>query len=210
MATVTHTRKPKSVQLAVISVWLVAGFAALSSATEAFVTIFGRTPLAFGGADPRVQLVMLPQINQAELREGAVGYLVDIPLWLRVLCATPALLFIVLALVAAFLIGRVLREISAGRPFAARVRKNLLVLSSLLIGAGLLYGTLDASANRAVFEVASDFGAESFPLGADYTVISTDTPRWPYFMITSGVVGLALSSAFKAGGRLQEETDGLV
>ncbi|KPN18019.1 hypothetical protein AO716_08890 [Arthrobacter sp. Edens01] len=210
MTNVTHTRKPKSVQLAVISVWIVACLAALGSAAEAFVTIFGRTPLAFGGADPRVQLVMLPQINQAELREGAVGYLVDIPLWLRVLCATPALLYIVMALVAAFLIARVLQEISAGRPFTARVRKNLLALSFLLIGAGLLYGTLDATANRAVFEVASNFGTEGFPLGADYAVISTDAPRWPYFMITSGVVGLALSSAFKAGGRLQEETDGLV
>ncbi|MCC3284001.1 DUF2975 domain-containing protein [Arthrobacter caoxuetaonis] len=210
MASLTHTGKPKTVQFAMISVWLVAGLAVLGSAVESFVTLSGRTPLAFGGADPRVQLISLPQINQAQLREGAVGYLVDIPLWLRALCAAPALLYVALALVAAVLLTRILREISAGRPFTAPVRKNMMALSLILIGAGLLYGTLDAAAGRAVFEVASDFRTEDFPLGADYAVISTDAPRWPYFMMTSGVVGLALSSAFKAGGRLQEENDGLV
>lgn len=210
MANVTRTEKRQSARLAVVSVWVVAGLAALGSATEAFVTLLGRSPLAFGGADPRVQLSVLPQIKQATLREGAVGYLVDIPLWLRALCASPAILFIAIAMVAALLITRVLREISAGRPFAAPVRGNLLTLSLFLMGTGVLYGLLDAAAGWNLFWVASDFSSDRFPLGADYAVINTDAPRWPYFMITSGVVGLALTSAFKAGGRLQEENDGLV
>lgn len=81
---VQSSRVPKtSARAAVVVVWIIAVFAAVGSALEVFVTISGRVVIAFNGTDPRLPLTSLPQINQAELREGATGYLVDAPTWLR-------------------------------------------------------------------------------------------------------------------------------
>ena len=203
-------QKSKSTTAALVAVWLVAVVAAINSALEIYIIISGRTLLAFNGADPRLPLSALPQVNQAELREGTSGYLVDAPFWLRLLSASPAVLYVVLALVAALLVARVVRGIADGHPFSLKVRTSLTALSVFLIGAGTIYGMLDAAAGRAIYEVASDFGAAPFPLGADYAVTSTNVPRWPYFMMTCGVVGLALAVAFKDGKRLEEEAEGLV
>lgn len=198
-------------KLSAIIVWIVAVMAAIGSALEVFTTITGRVVFALNGADPRLPLTSLPQINQAELREGATGYAVDAPIWLRTLCATPAMLYVLVALFAAVLITRALFGIAASRPFSPAVRRNLTVLSLILIIGGVLYGVLDTIAGRTIYDVATSFTqGVQFPLGADYAVTSTNVPRWPFFMIITGVVGLALSTAFKAGARLEEEADGLV
>ncbi len=213
MSTIAQSEKVSEtpVRAAVVIVWIIAISAAIGSALEVFVTIAGRVVLAFNGADPRLPLTSLPQINQAELREGAIGYLVDAPVWLRVLCATPAMLFILIVIAAAVLISRALHRIADGQPFSSIVRRSIAALSFILIGGGLLYGLLDTLAGGAIFSVASSFTeGVQFPLGADYVVTSTNIPRWPFFMISSGVVGIALSKAFKAGARLEEEADGVV
>lgn len=121
------------------------------------------------------------------------------------------MIYILIALAAAFLITRALRRIAEGRPFSPIVRRSLATLSLILIAGGLTYGVLDTLAGRAIFDVGSSFTqGVRFPLGADYVVTSTNMPRWPFFMISSGVVGVALSTAFKAGARLEEEADGVV
>jgi hypothetical protein len=200
-----------SVKLSVIAVWIVAVLAAVGSALEIFTVIMGRAVFALNGADPRLPLTSLPQINQAELREGTTGYLADAPAWLRVLCATPAMVYILIALLAAVLITRALRGIAASRPFSSSVRRSMTVLSLILILGGILYGVLDRIAGQAIYDVAVTFTQGiQFPLGADYAVTSTNPARWPFFMIITGVVGLALSTAFRAGARLEEAADGLV
>lgn len=200
-----------SVKLSVIIVWIVAVLAAVGSALEIFTVITGRAVFALNGADPRLPLTSLPQINQAELREGAAGYLADAPTWLRVLCSTPAMVYILIALLAAVLITRALRGIAASRPFSSSVRRSMTILSLILIMGGILYGVLDRIAGQAIYDVAvSSTQGIQFPLGADYAVTSTNPARWPFFMIITGVVGLALSTAFRAGARLEEAADGLV
>ncbi|WAP53228.1 hypothetical protein OL239_09415 [Arthrobacter sp. ATA002] len=201
-----------SVKLSVIAVWIVAVLAAAGSALESFTVITGRVVFALNGADPRLPLTSLPQINQAELREGSAGYLADAPTWLRVLCATPAMVYIIIALLAAVLITRALHGIAASRPFSSSVRRSMTILSLILIMGGILYGVLDSIAGQAIYDVAVTFFTQGiqFPLGADYAVTSTNPARWPFFMIITGVVGLALSSAFRAGARLEEAADGLV
>ncbi|MHA7142943.1 MULTISPECIES: DUF2975 domain-containing protein [unclassified Arthrobacter] len=201
----------RTTRLSVVIVWIVAILAAIGSALEVFSVIGGRVLLAFGGAEPRLPLTAMPQIVEATLREGTTGYLVDAPFWLRVLGATPAMLYILIALVAALLITRVLRGIAASQPFSSKVRRSLTVLSLVFIIGGVLYGVLDTIAGRTIFEVSSIFGqGDQFPLGADYAGLAVDLPRWPFFMIITGVVSLALSAAFKAGARLEEEADGVV
>lgn len=194
-----------------IVVWMVAVLAAAGTALEVFTIATGRVLFALNGAEARLPLSSLPQINQAELREGATGYLVDAPFWLRALCATPAMLYILIAVLAAILITRALRGISAGRPFSPSVQQSMTRLSLLLILGGILYGVLDTIAGLTISDVAWTITqGVQLPLGADYIVTSTDLPRWPVFMITTGVVGLALSAAFRAGARLEEAADGLV
>lgn len=201
----------KSARFSVIVVWMVAVLAAAGTALEVFTIATGRVLFALNGAEARLPLSSLPQINQAELREGATGYLVDAPFWLRALCATPAMLYILIAVLAAILITRALRGISAGRPFSPSVQQSMTRLSLLLILGGILYGVLDTIAGLTISDVAWTITqGVQLPLGADYIVTSTDLPRWPVFMITTGVVGLALSAAFRAGARLEEAADGLV
>lgn len=198
-----------SITLALFAVWLAAAMAVYGNLTQVYTSVSGRAIIALNGADPRLPLAVLPQVNQAELREGATGYLEDIPTWLRILSATPAMVYVAIAVIAAVLVTRVVWGIAGGQPFSRRVRRNLTKLSILLIAGGILFGSLDAAAGRAIYEVASSFSVR-FPLGADYAALSTNLARWPFFTIIAGVVGLALSTAFNAGARLEEEADGLV
>lgn len=204
-------QRTASTTIARIAVWVVAVIAVIHNAVQVYTIVSGHVLIAFGGADSRLPLTSLAQINQAELRGGGTGYLVDVPAWLRVLCSVPAFLNILVAVLAAILVVRIIRRIAVGQPFVPAVRRNWVALSAVLIVGGVLLGIADAVAGQVVFGVASNFTFQPpFPLGADYQVLSVDVPRWPFFMILTGVVGLAISAAFKEGARLEEEADGLV
>ncbi len=204
-------QRPTAIAGPVIAVWVVTGAAVVNQLLGVFTMISGRVLITVGGAEPRVDLTRLPQVNQAEIREGATGFLSDAPLWLRYLCATPSVMHVVVAVLAAVLITGVLRRIATGAPFSPRIRTGLRTLSAVLAIGGVIIGVTDTIAGRAVYDVATSFlSGDRFPLGADYEVVSTKLPRWPFFMIITGIVGFALSAAFQPGGRFEEKTNGVV
>jgi hypothetical protein len=47
-------------------------------------------------------------------------------------------------------------------------------------------------------------------LGGDYQSIGTNLPQWPVSVIVAGLVAAALTAAFRAGARLEDDVDGVV
>ncbi|MGL3806167.1 hypothetical protein ACSYDW_08735 [Paeniglutamicibacter sp. R2-26] len=207
--------RPKSniraTKFAVVALWLVAGGALISNLGQMITIITGRFLFTFGDIDPRLPLSTLPQLLQAEVRDGGAGYLVDAPLWLRLLCASPLAAHMATVLLAAFLITGIIQRIAAGQPFNASVLHNWKWLSAVLIVGGTIQGALDAMAGRSIYTLAGDSDvAGQFPLGADYMAIGVDLPQWPILMMLLGVIAAALAIAFRSGARLESEVDGVV
>jgi hypothetical protein len=176
------------------------------------MTVTGRYLWAGNGADPRKPLADLPQLIQAEIREGHSRFLEDIPVWLRVLCAMPSVAYAATLILGAVLVARILRTIARGDAFAVQVRRTLVALSLTLVGGGLVAGLLDTAALGTVIGLSSgatlDDGSPFDPMVV--SVLGTDLPHWPIMLIVLGVVASALTLAFREGARLREELVGVV
>ncbi|WP_440711296.1 hypothetical protein [Herbiconiux sp. YIM B11900] len=218
--TVQPTRATRAPLFRVVRVVLlvVAGFVVLGDLMQAFTVVTGRFLLALGGADPRMPLDSLPQLLQAELREGASGTLADADLLLRVLGALPSVLHAVTIAVAVVFLVKALEGIAAGRPFDRRVLVDWRILSIALLAGGIAQGLADTAAVLYLnTRIGLLFGAglvtpdetDAF-LGGDYRAIGTDAPQWPVYLVIGGLVALALTTAFRAGARLEREAEGVV
>ncbi|WP_030150769.1 DUF2975 domain-containing protein [Oerskovia turbata] len=209
-AVVETSRRPFITTVTTLAVLLLGALAALSELVQAWMTITGRYLYTSGGAEPRKPVVDLPQLLQAEVREGYTMFLDDVPAALRVLAATPALLAAITYLIASVLLARAIRSIAAGDAFGRRVRSTLTWLSATLLVGGLLQGAVDSAAGAALwswFPRATDLGGTHELAIAG---LGLDVPHWPVMIVVLGLVTSALTVAFQQGARLQEETDGLV
>lgn len=212
--TVLSPARPKSrrsTTVAVAAIVIVVGAALLNDLVRTITIVSGRVLFAIGGTDGRLPLASLPQLLQADLREGASGYLTDAPVWLRILCASPTVIHALTIALAAVLFVRILRSIAVAEPFTPEVVRNWIRISSVLIVGGIFQGLVDTVAGAVIFNLAS-LGAPAGenPLGADYSVIGTDIPQWPFFMILLGVLVAAVATAFRTGARLKEDVIGVV
>lgn len=215
----TRPRLSAATRFAVGAIWVVAVFSILGNVITMINLTTGRTLFALGGADGRLPLSTLPQLLQAELGEGAHGTLADAALSLRVISALPSLLNAVTIAVAAILLVGILRKISFGQPFSVWVLKRWRSLTVVLLAGGVLQGLADTAAvvylstnigllfgagNPSIMEARDGF------LGGYYSGIGVDLPHWPIPLLLGGIIALALSIAFRAGARLEEEADGVV
>jgi hypothetical protein len=199
-------------RVASVAICLIVGVAVLNDAVRAITITTGRSLFVFGGADGRLPLTYLPQLLQAERRDGSTGFLVDAPSWLRLLCASPAVVHAVTIALAAVVVIQIVRRIAAAQPFAKTVLRNWTRVSLILIIGGVIQGIVDSIAVQAIFDLASvgHQGGGEFPLGADYSGIGTNFPQWPFFMILLGIVAAAIATAFRAGAQLEDEAVGIV
>ena len=200
------------------SVVMVATLTAYGALSTAIMTVTGRYFYTLGGADPRRSLTELPQMYRADLREGATGTLVDLDLGMRLLGAVPSVIHAVTVVLAAWLLLRVLRGVSGGTPFGTRVLGSWTRLTVVLLVGGVLQAVVDTVA---VVYLSSRIGLlfgvgrvsreqeEAF-LGGDYMSISIGAPDWPIPILVAGLVALALTTAFRAGARLERDVDGVV
>lgn len=196
----------------------IALLAALLTLARVAVVVTGRTLFALGGADGRVSLVELPQLLQAELADGATGYLADLELGMRLLGASPMFVQAVVFMVAALALVRIVAGVAKARPFSGVVQSNWKLLTAALLGGGLLQGALDTVAFAyfgsrigLFFGSGMDVSHEdkaSF-LGATYQGIGMGVPQWPFLIIIAGLAALALAAAFRLGAKLEREADGV-
>lgn len=194
-------RGPGAVRVEVWLASMVGGIAVIGNLTAAVQIIAGRYLFSFGGGDPRLPLVQLPQLLQADVRPGHTYTVADLALGLRVLSATPSIVAAATIAVAVFLLAGVLSRIATGRAFDLPVRRRVALLSVVLIGGGLLQGLLDTAAIAAI-AVSLDRAA--------IQGIGTNTPSWPWTLIVVGVAVSALGAAFAEGARLKEDVAGVV
>lgn len=194
-------RRPGAVR---VEVWLasaVGGIAVIRNLTTAVQILTGRFLYYFGSGDPRLPLVQLPQLLQADVRPGHTYTVADLAPGLRVLCASPSVVAAGTIAVAVVLLAGVLNRIAAGRAFDPPVRRRVALLSVVLIGGGLLQGLLDTAAIAAIAPSVDRVAIEG---------IGTNLPSWPWTLIVVGVVVWALGAAFAEGARLKEDVAGVV
>ncbi|PPH43116.1 hypothetical protein C5D09_15135 [Rathayibacter sp. AY1C9] len=210
--------RPRVFRVARAVLLIVAVFSVLTALLQTWTVTTGRTLLVFGGADGRLPLRSLPQLLQAEPREGTAPTLADAALSLRLLGALPSLLQAVTIVLAAVFLLRVLRGIAAGRPFDPFVLANWRRLSLALLIGGVAQGLADTAAGLylssgigLLFAAGrvTDEQRDAF-LGGDYQAIGTNLPQWPVPVLLAGVVALALTAAFRAGAKLERDVDGVV
>ena len=209
--------RPRVFQVARAALLIVALFSTLSALSQG-VTVAMGSLFAFGGADGRLPLVRLPQLIQADLREGAEGTLAEADLGLRLLGALPSFLQAATIVLATVFLLRVLRGIAAGRAFDPFVLENWRRLSLALLIGGVVQGLADTAANVYLTShvgllfwsgQVTDAQRERF-LGGDYQAIGTNLPQWPLPVLMAGVLALALGAAFRAGAKLERDVDGVV
>lgn len=209
---------PARFRIVSIIVIMVATLSVAFSLLQVVTIVTGHALLTTGGSDGGLPLATLPQLLQADLREGATGSLADAALSLRLLCASPFLIQAILFTTASVALLRIIERVSAAEPFGAPVLKNWRLLTIALLGGGVLQGILDTVAN---IYLASNIGllfgagqvtheqASRF-LGGDYEAIGTNFPQWPLAIIIAGLAAFALSSAFRMGAQLERDVDGVI
>lgn len=216
---VQRTERLPRVHRAITSVILiVAAFSVLGSLTTFITTLTGRVLIATGGTDGRLPLSALPQLQQADLREGATGTLADTDLSLRLLGALPSLLHAVTIVIAAVLLVRVLEEIARARPFSAAVLADWRRLTLALLVGGIAQTIAETAAwlylsthMGLMFGAGrtSDAEREAF-FGGDYQAMGSGIPQWPLPILIAGGIALALSAAFRTGAKHERDADGVV
>lgn len=174
---------------------LVAGWHALT----------GRIPISLGGASPWPTVETLPQILQAESRDGDQLRVIDLPAWIRALAYAPGVLSGASAAGAALFGLRVVRAVRRGTPFTPGSIRALLAAGTVLSLGGALQGLVDTAASAALIHYSGSPTWESM-----YSGIGVTGGIWPMGQIAVGLGLLALATAFREGARLQNETRGLV
>lgn len=193
-------------------VLIVAAIAVLIDGVQVFVMTTAYPFFTSTGLDGTIPVTHLPQIAEAHLREGATpGSLADVPVWLRVLCATPTVIHGLTIAVAAGLITRIMNRIARRQPFEPSVLHGWRWLAAVIIGGGLLQGVLNTVSWWVLFRASTDARMNGeLLLGADYELLIGAFPHWPVFFILTGVIAAAIGAAFKAGATLEREVEGVV
>jgi hypothetical protein len=197
---------------------IVAAFTALSDVVQVITIVTGRVLFSFGDVDGRLPLSYLPQLLQADLRDGAAGTLADADLSLRLLCALPTAVHAATVVLGTVFLLRVLRGIALARPFDAYVLESWRRLSIAVLTGGLVQGLIDTAASTYLnTRIGLLFGTglvneqqQSAFLGGNYQAVGTNLPQWPVPVIIAGLIATALMAAFRAGARLEEDVDGVV
>lgn len=212
----TSIRPPRTGRFAAGAIIVVLVLALLHDLIQVITISTGRVLFALGGSDGRLPLSALPQLLQADLREGSHATLADAALSLRLLAALPSLVHAVTITAAAILLIGILHRVSLGRPFSGEVLGRWRWLTVVLLAGGVIQSLADTGANIYLSTHLGLLGArydsqaaEAF-LGGDYSGIGINVPQWPISILLAGVIALALGAAFRAGGRLEEEVDGVV
>jgi len=150
------------------------------------------------------------EFTQAELRPGATGDILDLPLEFRVAAALPPIALAVTALIGGRLAIRLLGAIRAGDAFGVATVALWPKLAAVLLG------------GSAVYLVAA--GAVFFPLHSAI-VMNGPRPSWleayeviglsgfvdlPWIYILLGLLAGVLGMAFRQGAKLQDEVEGVV
>ncbi|MEO5610853.1 MAG: DUF2975 domain-containing protein [Ornithinibacter sp.] len=147
--------------------------------------------------------VSVPALEAAGVGHGWAAYdayLADPSTGQRVLAIVPGLLWVALVLAGAWLVLRIMRAVAADDPFHSATVRRLRMLAGLLV--------LGAPIACAVDLIVRGLLLGAMDLGGLTSVGVTLNPPW--LAMVGGLVVALLAEAFKAGGRLRQDLEGLV
>lgn len=188
-------QRSKAVTGASLLIYLLAALGVLRAVVIVSVLWTG-TGVLNAGPLPQIRTVSQPGLEFQDL-------VIGMPLWIRLLSATPTLIVAGTGLIGAFLLASVLAQIARGAAFAARTRLTLARLSLTLIAGCVLAFLIDSVA---VMVVQRYMDRQMVPLG-DYTIAG---PSFPIFLFALGIVAAALLFAFRDGAALEKEAEGVI
>lgn len=157
---------------------------------DAVVEAVPALPQASGDVPVGLTLGDAPRLHVAEL-----------PAPLRLLTEAPALLSGLLALVGAWLLRGVLREVAAGRPFADGVADRVTRLAGVTVVAALVPAALESLATVLVLEHTGL--ADASAIG--FTILSVDVGP-----LLLAAVLVVVAAVVRQGAELARETEALV
>lgn len=156
------------------------------------------------------ELDSLPQLLQFEQDGDAMMTLLDLPVWVRMLCAAPGLVQALMLAGAAFLLMRVLVEIADGRSFGEAVQRSLGRIGMLLIVGSITVTALDVLAIWRILVEVWAFQEAVRESGGHLATAHGETFRILWLPLALGSVAFALRWAFKDGARLEKEAEGVI
>ena len=155
------------------------------------------------GEDRSLDLPGLPDgVVVADSTPDALLTAFDLPAGLRALTELPASLTGLAIAVGAWLLARVISSIQAGRPFDRRNPGRLAGLAAAVVLGGVVSPVSEGLVATAVLEHLGLAGP-----GSPVALLATTIPLTP---IGVALAVLAAAEAFRRGGALQDEVDGLV
>lgn len=189
-----------------------ASLVVVADLVQAVALASGRVLVGAGGARPRLAPDGLLHLLTAGSGAGTLT-LVDVGPGSRLLLVAPSLLHATVTVTAVALLLQIVGSITAGRPFTARTVRAWHRLAGVLIGGGLAQIAVDVAAGTHLDGLLDQHlgtdrlaaADQALQLGHDAAAVGAGAP-----VVVAGLVALALAVAFRAGARLEAETDGLV
>ncbi len=199
---------PSTSALKAVRAFLLAAAIAVAAwyGLRVFVILTGITPLSLRFADSWVPPTALPQIIQLQVAGEPQLSVLMIPLGVRLLSALALAVEAAAIVIALSATGRLLIEISTGRPFSSRVRSNLRLTAIALTAGSLLAWAVDFWAVIAVVSWWEEY-TPALDAGGG---VGARPPALPLALLICGLVAGSVRIAFAEGARLTEDAVGVV
>lgn len=205
------TRQPQgrtTITYAIRVVNILTGVVIAGCALTVWGNLTGIAPVPYG--DAWVPPESLPQVLALEIGSDSGGRteITVLPLWLRALGVSSAVLMTVMLVVVFRAVHLLAWRSAEGRPFAEDVIRRLRQVSiwlMVLVVVRLLVDVATIAALTAWFQ--SEVIDAATPIGGS---LGTDLPALSLSMVVAAAVAGVLAQAFRRGKELVEETDGLV
>lgn len=185
--------------------WGLGALLGLFSAGAVAATVVAPLVAWARGSDLRVPFfsrVEVPALDSSGLRPGQGTYdliVADAAPHLRVLDLLPGLGWLALIMTGSWIVLRVMGDVGQGDPFQQHNVRRLRILAGLLVLGCPVVASLQPVVTMAML---ADLDLGDLTARAAFEL--------PAFAMLVGVVVALLAEAFKAGGRLRDDVDGLV
>lgn len=165
----------------------------------------GSVTVTLTGTDPDrvLDLGGLPDgVSLTDPEPQAVLRAFDLPAGLRALTELPASLGLLAMAAGSFLLARVIWTVRTGRPFDRRNPRRLAGLAAAVVLGGLVAPLGEGIVTTAVLEHLGLAGPDS--------PVALFTAAFPLTPVVIGLALLAAAEAFRRGGALEAEVEGMV
>ncbi|WP_420111292.1 hypothetical protein [Pseudactinotalea sp.] len=181
-------------------VWLMGVFALLWAVLAAVGAAIASVPSIAG----LPQVAWLEETGTVIMRQG------DLSLWVRLLCAAPAVVVTCGLGVSALLLSPVLVSVAGGRSFAGSAERNLRRISATLIVSAVISLLLDFAASWVLSREVEAFQVATQAVEPDYAISFGPHITIPWLPLALGIIAAAFRWVIRDGAALEKEAEGVI